>query len=195
VDAHANLQVPRTGLPDNPRVPGYPLVAIAAAGACFAVSSVLGAPARAVPYAIGDQGTPCWAEQVAVNSSQTDAAAGHRRVVLTFSLVGGEPCTLTGYPSVDSGAGGPTIHADTTPRGYMGGLPAGVDDPPSVILSVSTQAQAIVESTATGNGGVPCPSYTDLRVSPPAINLAFTVPAAIEACQLQVHPVTAGPPE
>ena len=128
-----------------------------------------------------------------MNSSPTDAAAGHRRVVLTFSLVGGEPCTLTGYPWVDSGAGGPTIHADTTPRGYMGGLPAGADDPPNVILSVSTQAQAIVESTATDSSGSPCPSYSDLRVSPPAINLAFTVPATIEACQLQVHPVTAGP--
>ena len=129
-----------------------------------------------------------------MNGSPTDSAAGHRRVVLTFSLVGGESCTLSGYPSVDSGSGGPTIHADTTPRGYMGGLPAGVDDPPSVILSVSTQAQAIVEGTATDSSGSPCPSYTDLRVSPPAINFAFTVPATIEACQLQVHPVTAGTP-
>lgn len=155
---------------------------------------MLGPPALAVPYETGDEGTPCWAEQVAVNASSTDSAAGHRRVVLTFSLVGGEPCTLTGYPSVDSGAGGPTIHADTTPRGYMGGLPAGVDDPPNVILSVSTQAQAIVESTATDSGGSPCPSYSNLRVSPPAINDVYTVPATIEACQLQVHPVTAGSP-
>jgi hypothetical protein len=158
------------------------------------VSTVLGQPARAVPFATGDPGTPCWGEQVAVNASPTESAAGHRRVVLTFSLVGGESCTLTGYPSVDSGTGGPTIHADTTPRGYMGGLPAGVDDPPNVILSVSTQGQAIVESTAADGGGSPCPSYSNLRVSPPAITLAFTVPATIEACQLQVHPVTAGAP-
>jgi hypothetical protein len=143
----------------------------------------------------GDEGVPCWAEQIAVNASPPDSAAGHRRVVLTFSLVGGEPCTLTGYPSVDSGTGGPSIHAESTPRGYMGGLPAGVDDPPSVILSVSTQAQAIVEGVVVDAVGNNCPTYTDLHVSPPAVNMAFTVPATIQTCQLQVHPVTAGAPE
>ena len=153
---------------------------------------MLGPPARAVPIATGDEGTPCWGEQIAVNASPTDSAAGHRRVILTFSLVGGEPCTLTGYPSVDSGTGGPTIHAEPTPRGDMGGLPAAVDEPPSVILSVSTQGQAIVEGMAVDSSGSACPRYTDLRISPPAINMVFTVPAAIEACQLQVHPVTAG---
>jgi hypothetical protein len=153
---------------------------------------MLGPPARAVPIATGDEGTPCWAEQIAVNASPTESAVGHRRVILTFSLVGGEPCTLTGYPSVDSGTGGPTVHAEPTPRGYMGGLPAAVDEPPSVILSVSTQAQAIVEGVAVDPDGNKCPTYTDLRVSPPAINLVFTVPATLEACQLQVHPVTAG---
>ncbi len=152
---------------------------------------LLGPPARAVPFVTGDQGTPCWGEQVAVNASSTDSAVGHRRVVLNFSLVGGESCTLSGYPSVDSGTGGPSIHADSTPRGYMGGLPAAVDDLPSVVLSVSTQAQAVVESMAVDDSGNSCPSYTDLRVSPPAINLVFTVPVTIEACQLQVHPVTA----
>jgi hypothetical protein len=117
---------------------------------------------------------------------------GRRGAILTFSLVGGEPCTLTGYPSVDSGTGGPTVHAEPTPRGYMGGLPAAVDEPPSVILSVSTQAQAIVEGVAADPGDSKCPTYTDLRVSPPAINMVFTVPATLEVCQLQVHPVTAG---
>ncbi len=152
---------------------------------------LLGPPARAVPFVTGDQGTPCWGDQVAVNASSTDSAVGHRMVVLNFSLVGGESCTLSGYPSVDSGTGGPTIHADSTPRGYMGGLPAAVDDLPSVVLSVSTQAQAIVESMAVDDSGNSCPSYTNLGVSPPAINLVFTVPVTIEACQLQVHPVTA----
>jgi hypothetical protein len=163
------------------------------AAASVAGGVLLAAPARAVPIAAGDEGTPCWGEQVAVNASSTDSAAGHRRVVLTFSLVGGEPCTLSGYPSVDSGAGGPAIHADDTPRGYMGGLPAGVDEPPNVILSVSTQAQAIVEGLATDTAGNSCPTYTDLSVSPPGVNSVYTVPAIIEACQLQVHPVTAGP--
>jgi Domain of unknown function (DUF4232) len=192
VDARANLQVPRAGLLDNPGVPGSPLVAVAAAGACFAISTVLGPPVRALPIATGDEGTPCWGEQINVNASSRDGAAGHRRVVLTFSLVGGEPCTLTGYPSVDSGTGGPTIHAQPTPRGYMGGLPESVDEPPSVIVSVSTQAQAIVEGLAVDPAGNKCPTYTDMRVSPPDINETFTVPATIQTCELQVHPVTAG---
>lgn len=176
-------------------MPGSPLVAVAAAGVCLAASAMLGPPARAVPFATGDEGTPCWAEQINVNASSADSAEGHRRVVLTFSLVGGEPCTLTGYPSVDSGAGGPAIHAEPTPRGYMGGLPAGVDEPPSVVLSVSTQAQSIVEGPAVDPDGNGCPTYTDLRVSPPDINDTFTVPATVQTCQLQVHPVTAGSPE
>jgi hypothetical protein len=75
----------------------------------------------------------------------------------------------------------------------MGGLPASVDVPPTATLSISTQAQAIVEGVAVDDSGNPCPSYTDLRVNPPDTSVVFTVPAAIDACQLQVHPVTAVP--
>lgn len=114
-------------------------------------------------------------------------------MALVFSLAGGaEPCTLTGYPSVDSGAGGPLIHAQPTLRGYMGGLPAGVDMPPTVTLSLSTQAQAIVEGAAIDSKGEPCPTYTELLVNPPDTADVITVPATIDACTLQVHPLTAG---
>jgi hypothetical protein len=134
-----------------------------------------------------------------VDASPTEAAVGHRAVTLTFSLAGGgEACTLSGYPGVESSAGGPAIAAEPTLRGYMGGLPAGVKVPPTVILSVSTQAQSIVEGLAgtavdgNSNPSGSCPTYTDLRVNPPGTTTVFTVPAAIEACNLQVHPVTAG---
>ena len=40
--------------------------------------------------------------------------------------------------------------------------------------------------------GNPCPSYTDLRVNPPDTSVVYTVPAAIDACELQVHPITGG---
>jgi Protein of unknown function (DUF4232) len=157
----------------------------------YAAITTPGPPARAVPFATGDEATPCWAQQIAVTASSTQGAAGHRAVTLTFSLVGGEPCTLTGYPWVDSGTGGPGIHAEQTLRGHMGGLPPAVDVPPSVPLSISTQGQAIVESMAVDAGDTACPSYTDLHVTPPDVSLVFTVPATIDACQLQVHPVTA----
>ena len=117
---------------------------------------------------------------------------GHRALTLIFTLAGGaEPCTLAGYPGVDAGNGGPHIHAQPTLRGYMGGLPADVDVPPTVILSLSTQGQAIVEGVAVDGSGNQCPTYTDLGVSPPDIVQVFTVSANIDACALQVHPVTA----
>jgi Protein of unknown function (DUF4232) len=154
---------------------------------------MLGPPARAETGEAGDQATPCWGEQIAVSASPTQGAVGHRALTLIFSLAGGgDPCTLTGYPGVDSGAGGPLIHAQSTPRGYMGGLPAAVDVPPTVTLSISTQAQAVVEGVAMDGSGNPCPSYTSLAVSPPDVMQIFTVPATIDACVLQVHPVTAG---
>ncbi len=169
-----------------------PVPSFVAAATGYAATLVLGPPAWAVP--VEDEATPCWAEQIAVTASPTQGAVGHRALTLIFSLAGGaEPCTLTGYPWVDSGAGGPAIHAEPTPRGYMGGLPASVDAPPTVTLSISTQAQAIVEAMAVDDSGNPCPSYTDLRVYPPDTTMMFTVPATIDACQLQVHPVTVVP--
>ena len=164
---------------------------LAAAASGFAASTVLGAPAWAGPPDTSDEPPPCWADQIAVIASATQGAVGHRALTLIFTLAGGaEPCTLSGYPGVDTGTGGAPIHAQPTPRGYMGGLPADVDVPPTVILSLSTQGQAIVEGVAVDGSGNQCPTYTDLGVSPPDIVQVFTVPGNIDACMLQVHPVT-----
>jgi len=159
----------------------------------YAAATLLGGPAWAAPAETADQPTPCWSEQVAVSASPAQGAVGHRSLTLIFALAGGgEPCTLTGYPGVDSGAGGPPVHAEPTPRGYMGGLPAGVDAAPTVTLSLSQQGQAVLEGMAIDARGNPCPTYTDLAVSPPDIVQVFTVPAGIDACDLQIHPITAG---
>ena len=45
---------------------------------------------------------------------------------------------------------------------------------------------------AVDGDGNQCPTYTELEVSPPDIVQVFAVPATIDACQLEVHPVTAG---
>lgn len=184
-------------MPDNHGVPGHGrrvrrlVPSFAAAATSYAVNTMLGSPAWAMPADTADGPTPCWSDQVAVTSSPTQAAVGHRAVTLVFSLAGGgEPCTLTGYPGVDSGAGGPLIHAQPTPRGYLGGLPAGADVPPTVLLSVSTQAQAVVEGVAIDANGDACPTYTELLVNSPDTVQVLTVPATIDACVLQVHPVT-----
>ncbi|MGE2817640.1 DUF4232 domain-containing protein [Mycobacterium heidelbergense] len=170
---------------------GVPSIVVVATSC--AAATLLGAPAWAAPVEAGDQPTPCWSEQVAVSASPAQGAVGHRSLALIFTLAGGaEPCTLTGYPGVDAGNGGPAIHAEPTPRGYMGGLPAGVDAPQPVTLSLSQQGQAILEGMSVDAGGHPCPTYTDLAVSPPDIVQVFTVPAGIDACALQIHPITVG---
>jgi hypothetical protein len=154
---------------------------------------MLGSPAGAEPADVGDEPTPCWAEQIAVSASPTQGAVGHRALTLVFTLAGGAtPCTLTGYPGVDSGAGGPIVHAEPTLNGYMGGLPANIDAPPTVTLSLSQQAQAIVEGMVIDGSGNQCPTYTDLKVNPPDTVYVFTVPATIDACHLLVHPITVG---
>nr|WP_156686455.1 DUF4232 domain-containing protein [Mycobacterium sp. Marseille-P9652] len=154
---------------------------------------MLGAPAWAAPPDGADQPAPCRSDQITVSASPVQAAVGHRAVTLLFALAGGaEPCTLTGYPGVDSGDGGPLVHAERAARGYMGGLPAGVEAPPIVTLSLSSQGQAVVEGLATDRAGNPCPTYTGLLVTPPDTTQVFTVPAAIDACALQVHPITQG---
>lgn len=166
------------------------VASFAVAVSSYAAATLLGAPAWAEPVDTNEI-TPCWSEQIAVTANPSQAAAGHRAVTLTFVLAGGaEPCTLTGYPAVDSGAGGPAVHARSTPRGYMGGLPTDLNAPPTVTLSISQQGQAIVEGVAFDGGT--CPTYTDLGVSPPGIIQVFTVAATIDACALEVHPVTVG---
>lgn len=179
-------------MPGHGRALRRSIPSFAAAATSYVVAAALGLPASAAPAEGADAPTPCWSDRIAVTASPAQGAVGHRGLTLTFSLAGGaEPCTLTGYAGVDSGAGGPLIHAQPTPRGYLGGLPADVSVPPTVILSISTQGQAIIEGLAVDAAGNPCPTYTDLLVNPPDTTAVMTVSATIDACELQVHPITA----
>ena len=59
------------------------------------------------------------------------AAMSHRSVELNFALKpGAAPCVLAGYPTVDVEHGVSVLSAEETPRGYLGGLPAGVGSAP-----------------------------------------------------------------
>lgn len=135
---------------------------------------------------------PCSSGQVHVSNGGEQAAAGHRRVLLVFRLDPGDaPCTLTGYPGVASGAGGPSIQANWTLHGYMGGVQTEI--PPTVTVSPSQPAYAVVEGAAVGDSDRPCPTYTALQVIPPDTTDAAAVPANIDTCALQVHPVNSQP--
>ena len=146
------------------------------------------------PTAHADPTPPCASGQVQVDNGGEQAAAGHRRVLLVFRLAPGtEPCTLTGYPGVDSGAGGPLLHAERTMSGYMGGVQ--VETPPTITLSPSQPAYAVVEGVAinAADADGTCPTYTDLRVTPPDTTNTVTIPAGIDTCALQIHPVASQP--
>ncbi|MQY22061.1 DUF4232 domain-containing protein [Nocardia macrotermitis] len=136
-----------------------------------------------VPAAI----TSCAGGQLVVSGQSMGAAMMHRGVQLTFALASGAaPCTLQGYPGVDTGAGGPVVHAARTPTGYMGGPGAG-----SVVTVRSDKpAHAIVEATAMGPNGTECTMYSTLLVTPPNTTVTRTVEVGINGCELQVHPIT-----
>ena len=73
----------------------------------------------------------------------------------------------------------------------MGGLPESIDQPPMITLSPWAPARAVVEGDAVDDSSNQCPTYTDLRVTPPDAVQTATVPAGIDTCDLQIHPVTA----
>ncbi|WP_260860866.1 hypothetical protein [Mycobacterium tilburgii] len=76
-------------------------------------------------------------------------------------------------------------------RVVIWGLPAGADVPPTVTLSLTEQGQATVEGMAVDSRCDPCPTYTELQVSPPNTVAVLTMPATIDVCDAQVHLATA----
>ena len=142
-----------------------------------------------------DELAPCSNGQVQVSNGGQQAASGHREIVLVFSLApGAQECSLTGYPGVDSGAGGPLIHATRTTAGFMGGL-RDTDVPPTIPITATTPGRAVVEGVAVDRNDQThtCPTYTELLVTAPDTTNAVTVPVDIDTCELQVHPMGSGP--
>jgi hypothetical protein len=133
----------------------------------------------------------CEANDLSVDAGPPSAALSHRSIQLSFALKpGAAPCVLAGYPTVDVQRGVSKLTADETPRGYMGGLPAEVDLPPSIALEPGGSARAVVEGPAIDSAGNSCPIYTDIQVKPPAASMKFGFPTSISVCSLEVHPVT-----
>ncbi|MEV6772590.1 DUF4232 domain-containing protein [Nocardia sp. NPDC051030] len=150
-----------------------------------------GTPPGTVPA-----GTPavraCGSGQVDTTVTNLGAAMLHRGLQLTFTLnPGNTPCTLTGYPGVDAYDNGTVIHADRTPRGYIGGLPQGDDTLPAVLLDSTHTAQAVIEAVAVHDNGEGCTVSPALLVTPPNTTSTVTLGSSIATCRLQIHPVTA----
>ncbi len=150
----------------------------------FAVN--LGVPA----VAHGDSAPACANGQTVVTNDLEQSASGHRIVVLKFSLApGNSPCTLTGYPGVDTGDGGPPLHATRTLSGFMGGLRT--NELPTATVAPGQTQYALVEGVAVDKNDVnrSCPTYTVLSVTPPDTTQASAIPVRIDTCELQVHPM------
>jgi hypothetical protein len=130
----------------------------------IAMLEVMAATSVALPATAHAEPTPtCSNGQVQVSNGGEHRGLGHRDVILTFSLFSGTAaCTLTGYPGVDSGAGGPLVHAERTLTGYMGGI-RGSDTPPTITVSESQPAYAVVEGVAVDAQDPYCRSIQSMR--------------------------------
>lgn len=134
--------------------------------------------------------TACGPGQLVIGAQTMSPGMMHRGVELTFALAADTPpCTISGYPGVDTGEGGPVLHAERTPRGYMGGLPQRDDAPPAVTVLPGRPARAVAEGSAIGPAGQDCPLYTSLAVTSPNSTDTRTLHTTIDTCALQVHPV------
>jgi hypothetical protein len=154
-------------------------------------AAAIGAATVALPpTARADGPPPCSDGQVQVANRGEHRASGHRQVILGFSLTpGAQPCTLTGYPGVDSGAGGPLVHATRATTGFFGNTTA--DPLPTFTLTAERGAHASVEGVAADRNDPNrlCPTYTELEVTPPDTTESFTIGVGIDTCELNVLPM------
>jgi hypothetical protein len=137
-----------------------------------------------------DQPPRCTNGQIVVTRGFQQSASGHRAVVLEFRLASGDqPCALTGYPGVDTGDGGPLLHAERTLSGFQGGLRT--DQLPTVTVEAGRPQYAVVEGVSADRNDPyrKCPAYTQLLVTAPDTTETSTVPVRIETCEIQVHPL------
>ncbi|MBO0853476.1 MAG: DUF4232 domain-containing protein [Nocardia sp.] len=168
----------------------------ASVSATTTTAGVVSTPAAhsrsSVPNAAGTNAPPeCGPGGIEIAARSLAPGMNHRGVQLTFTLADNTPpCVLSGYPGVDTTEGGPVLHAERTPRGYMGGLPQGNDTPPTVTVLPGRPVKAMVEGSAMNPSGEDCPTYTGLAVTAPNSTDTRTVHTTINTCALQVHPVT-----
>lgn len=190
----------------------FTIMAVAAAGALAACSSTSNAPTNATPStsaspsatAAPETSTPnsfgenvqptasaapqmsaCDDGQILVSAQDMGSAMMHRGLQLTFSLApGAEPCTLSGYPGVDTGAGGPVVHAQRTAGN------AGANASQVVVVKPGSPAHAQVDASAMGPNGTECTKYSTLLVTPPNVTQSQMITFTLPGCELQVHPVT-----
>ncbi|MFE3056302.1 DUF4232 domain-containing protein [Nocardia sp. NPDC059239] len=156
-----------------------------------------GGPATGTPASTAAQPTDtpipaCASGQVDVTAQSMGAAMSHNGITLTFAIANpSQACTLTGYPGLDEIIDtGTVIHAERTPNGYIGGLPAGTDTAPTVVVKSGHPAHAIAEGTSCGPYNKPDPKVVKTEVTAPNSTDTRVIDAAVYTCTLKIHPVT-----
>ena len=154
------------------------------------------------PASTGHSGGPpgCTASQLSITGHYDEggSAAGHQRAILLFTQTSGPTCTLFGYPGVDGipphPGSGVVQHFARTLRGMMGGLPAGSDTEPTLVLHTGSVGSAVVEASSVPSGtSSDCTPFQHLAVTAPNTTGTVTVPVTmLPSCNPQVHPVVAG---
>ncbi|HTW98221.1 MAG TPA: DUF4232 domain-containing protein [Acidimicrobiales bacterium] len=142
----------------------------------------------------------CKEADLAVSAGESEAGVTHVGLPIELRNRGTVACHLQGYPKVValSRAGRVVAVARPTLRGYLGGLPSGIDRPPLVVVAPRKTASAFVEgfdfdvSNPRDNS---CPPYNALLVTLPGAHKAVRVTLrGVGLCSsLTVHPILAGP--
>lgn len=138
---------------------------------------------------------PCTDASIRITAGEFAVGHGHFGGALLFWNRGTTACDIAGYPTIRAlvGAGGAGVAVRRTPRGYVGGLPAGSDAPPHVLLDPGAVASAILEGTTLVPGAPVCRSYRGVLVGVPGAAASTTLAVEASTCRrLQIHPVVSG---
>jgi len=139
---------------------------------------------------------PCGAAAVRIAAGQFGVGHGHFGGALLFWNEGRTTCRLQGYPRASAvpATGGAPVVVNSTPRGYLGGLPPESTRLPVVILAPNAVASAVLEGTAvTPSRASRCSRYGALLVGIPGARARTTIAIETSACShLQVHPIVPG---
>lgn len=144
----------------------------------------------------------CATGKVSVKLGSSDAAAGHRSMVLLFTNTGSSTCTLTGYPGATITNSGmdnfsPYINAQRTLSGYEGGAAAVT----TVTLSPGGSVSALLEWDADTNPSGQTPNAANcagmdggyLEITPPNTTVYTRFDPPEDMCtDLLIHPVVTG---
>lgn len=120
----------------------------------------------------------CQNDQVRVVAIGFGAAAGSVAERVGFTNVGGQTCTLSGYPGVTAlnAQGVQVTQAVRDLQGMLGGLQSGSTTLPVVSLTPGQTASADVEGTDIAPGsGTKCDDFPTLLVTPPNLTQSTSI--------------------